>query len=128
MSPAGTGGADASPGGGATVATPAADEAVPVVADVHADPAAAVPDAPVAADIIDALGPPPVMAEWEEWVEAVESLAVWIEGEEAGGWESWLAAAGLAALAGEIARRQVRRTQRAHAASTGQDGEGHGAD
>jgi hypothetical protein len=50
--------------------------------------------------------PPEVLA---EATRAVGQLAVRVEEEAGSGWETWAVAAGLAVLAGEVARRQLRR-------------------
>jgi len=107
--------ADAPAGQAASGATPA--DGAPLVYPVTPEDIANLPFGPavdaqlgfgaIEAGILNRFAPPEVLA---EAAQAVELLAVRLEEEAAGsGWESWAAAAGLAVVAGEVARRQLRR-------------------
>jgi hypothetical protein len=81
--------------------------------EAAADAIRAVLGPPVGADVIGEFSLPATMT---ELAAAIEHLAVQVEDQVENGWEAWAVVAGLAALAGETARRQLRRKARpAHA-------------
>jgi hypothetical protein len=103
--PASQAGAGAAPADGEPTVYPGTAEDI---ADLPFGPAVESPPGvgAIGAAILNRFAPPDVLA---QAAQAVEVLAVRLEEGSGEGWESWALAAGLAAAAGEVARRQFRR-------------------